>query len=53
MDSLVPFAVVIGAIFPRLGKRGIMLRASVLGLIFDGGEDLIFDDIEDLVDREL
>jgi len=48
VDGLVPFTVVVGTVFLRLGKRGIVVdwsRASNPGLIFDG--------VEDLVDREL
>ena len=48
IDGLVPFAVVIGTVFLRTRKREIVLdwfQASNSGLVFNG--------VEDLVDREL
>ena len=44
MDGLVPFVVVVGTLFLRPGKRGIVLdwsRASDPGLVFDGFKDLV------------
>jgi len=48
VDGLVPFTVMVGTIFLRTEKRGIVLdwsQTSDPGLVFDG--------VEDLVDREL
>ena len=48
MDTLVPFAAMIGTIFLRTEKREIILDWSRVS-----NPGLVLDDVKDLVDREL